>query len=174
MEGFNKAVLVIEGLTRKLVIAIMVVMVSTVLLDVLARNTALRVRGLDEVARYSLVWLVFLITAVGARYGDLIGMTSLADALPGRLRKAVWVVRRLLFLTFLAFFGWYALGLVQMMIKTGRASANLHIPLWFVYAPIFIGTALMALSLLADLLVRFKHGTIAEADDAAGGDRSWN
>ncbi len=173
METFNKAVLFMESVTRKAVVLIMIVMVVTVLVDVLARNTALRVRGLDEVARYALVWLVFLVTAAGARYGDLIGMTSLADALPARIRAAVWIVRRVLFLVFLTLFGWYAIGLLQMMVKTGRTSANLHIPLWFVYAPLFIGTLLMALSLLADLGVRLKRGTVGEREDPAEAG-TWN
>jgi len=66
----------------------------------------------------------------------------------------MWVARRLLFLIFLALMAWYALGLVQLMLKTGRDSANLHIPLWFVYAPIMLGSILMFLSLLSDAIVR--------------------
>lgn len=174
MEALNKAVLLIESLTRKIVILIMVLMVVTVLLDVIARNTSIRVRGLDEIARFSLVWIIFLVTAIGARYGDLIGMDSLSEVLPKGARKVVWVIRRLLFLTFLTFFGWYSLGLVQMMIKTGRTSPNLHIPLWFVYAPIFVGSALMFLSLIADLGIRFKRGTIGNDNEAHSGGTPWN
>jgi TRAP-type C4-dicarboxylate transport system permease small subunit len=172
MEAFNKLSLAIDSLIRKLVVLVMVFMVCTVLLDVLARNSAIRVRGLDELARFSLVWLVFLVTAVGARYGDLIGMESLFNALPARVRKVLWVVRRVLFLVFLALFGWFALGLVQF--QAARTSPNLHIPLWFVYAPIFLGTLLMFVSLVADMGVRFARGTIDADSDMQPGDTSWN
>lgn len=174
MESFNKLSLTVDSVLRKLVILVMVFMVGTVLLDVIARNTAIRVRGLDELARFSLVWLVFLITAVGARYGDLIGMESLFNALPKGVRKVLWVVRRMLFLVFLGFFGWYGLGLVQLMIQTGRTSPSLHIPLWFVYAPIFVGTVLMFLSLVADMGVRMRRGTIDADTDMQARDTSWN
>ena len=178
MERLDRISVRIEGLVRILAIAVLAFMLGTVLLDVLARNTALRVRGLDELARYSLVWLVFLVTGAGARYGDLIGMDALANALPGRLGTAAWLLRRVLFLVFLALFAWYALGIVQLMIRTGRASANLHIPLWFVYAPLFVGTVLMLLSLAVDLalrIARLRRGAplAAPADDRAGG-MLWN
>lgn len=158
MKTLRNGTLLLEFLTRRLVIALMLFMVGTVLLDVLARNTALRVRGLDEIARFTLVWIVFLVTAIGARYGDLIGMDSLANILPRKLGSIVWVIRRLLFFTFLVLFGWYALGLIEMMWQTGRATPNLRIPLWFVYAPLFVGTSIMFVSLVADFSIRFTTG----------------
>jgi len=155
------------------VILLMLLMLGAVLLDVIARNSSIRVRGLDEIARYSFVWIIFLVTAIGARYGDLIGMDSLANALPPSARKIAWVIRRLLFFVFLIFFGWYALGLIRLMINTGRVSPSLHIPLWFVYAPIFIGSALMFLSLVADICARLKSGSFDDAN-AQQGEPQWN
>src|SRR6056297_649182 len=132
LERINRTSLVIESLIRILVVAVMIFMLGAVLLDVLVRNSALRVRGLDELARYSLVWIVFLATAAGARYGDLIGMESLSKICSPKVQVVLWVLRRLILLLFLAAFSWYALGLVRLMIQTGRSSANLHIPLWLV------------------------------------------
>ena len=60
------------------------------------------------------------------------------------------------------------------MIKTGRSSANLHIPLWLVYAPLFVGTLLMLLSLLVDALHRVVTGDILTPPDADAGNRLWN
>ena len=164
MERLERLTQQIESIVRIVVIGIMVFMLGTVLLEVFARNTALRFRGLDELARYSLVWLVFLVTAIGARYGDLLGMNAVVNALPIRIRAGIWVVRRLLFLIFLTLMAWYALGLVQLMLKTGRDSANLHIPLWFVYAPIMLGSILVFFSLLSDAITRLcqrKAGQMA-------------
>ena len=159
---------------RILVVLFMMFMLGTVLLDVLARNTPIRIRGLDELARYSLIWIIFLATAAGARYGDLIGMDALMKVFPQRLQVAFWLLRRVLVLAFLVAFGWYALGLVQLMIQTGRSSPNLHIPLWLVYAPLFLGTALMFLSLLTDALRRATNGTFLESPDPDEGSQLWN
>ncbi|MEQ9676097.1 MAG: TRAP transporter small permease subunit [Roseovarius indicus] len=174
MERIHRTSLVIERLIRILVVAVMLFMLGAVLLDVLVRNSSLRVRGLDELARYSLVWIVFLATAAGARYGDLIGMESLSKMCGPKVQAVLWVLRRLILLAFLAFFSWYALGLVQLMIKTGRSSANLHIPLGLVYAPLFVGTLLMLLSLLVDALHRVVTGDILTPPDADAGNRLWN
>lgn len=174
MERINRTSLVIESLIRTIVVAVMLFMLGAVLLDVVVRNSALRVRGLDELARYSLVWIVFLTTAAGARYGDLIGMESLSKICSPKVQVVFWVLRRLVLLLFLAAFSWYALGLVRLMIQTGRSSANLHIPLWLVYAPLFVGTLLMLLSLLVDALHRVATGEITTPPNADEGNRLWN
>lgn len=174
MERLHRITLRCEGFVRLIVIGVVVFMLGTVLLDVFARNTSLRFRGLDELARYSLVWVVFLVTSVGARRGDLLGMDAVANALPGKLKAIAWIVRRLLFLTFLALMAWYALGLVQLMLKTGRDSANLHIPLWFVYAPILLGSWLMFLSLLSDLVIRVYRKDFEAAQDEGDEAAQWN
>ena len=174
MERVHRLSVKMEIAVRILVVSIMAFMLGTVLLDVLARNTPIRVRGLDELARYSLIWIVFLSTAAGARYGDLIGMDSVSKACPRAFEVVLWFLRRLLVLAFLSAFGWYALGLVQLMIQTGRTSANLQIPLWLVYAPLCVGTALMFLSLLADAMRRAATGTPLEPPNPEEGNRLWN
>ncbi|WP_272009936.1 TRAP transporter small permease [Roseovarius sp. ZX-A-9] len=174
MDRLQKLSLMMEVAIRVLVIAFMLFMLGTVLLDVLARNTALRIRGLDELARYSLIWIVFLATAAGARYGDLIGMDALPKMFPLPVQTFLWLLRRVIFLAFLVGFAWYALGLVQLMIKTGRSSPNLHIPLWLVYAPLFVGTVLMALSTLIDAANRLATGTVNDPVEPDEGSRLWN
>jgi len=174
LERIHRISLVIESLVRILVVAVMLFMLGAVLLDVLVRNSSLRVRGLDELARYSLVWIVYFATAAGARYGDLIGMESLANACPPKVQVVLWLLRRLILLLFLAAFTWYALGLVRLMIQTGRSSANLHIPLWLVYGPLFLGTFLMFLSLLVDAMRRVAVNDMLTPPDPDDGGRLWN
>ena len=67
MERIHRISLVIESLVRILVVAVMLFMLGAVLLDVLVRNSSLRVRGLDELARYSLVWICLLYTSPNPR-----------------------------------------------------------------------------------------------------------
>jgi C4-dicarboxylate transporter, DctQ subunit len=112
------------------------------------------VRGLDELARYSQIWFIFLVTGVGARYGELIGTDAVVNALPRRLKVAAWLVNRLLMFVFLGLLAWYAWLLLEFIIRTGQTSANLRFPMWWAYLPLFVGTALMFASLLVDLLVR--------------------
>jgi TRAP-type C4-dicarboxylate transport system permease small subunit len=67
---------------------------------------------------------------------------------------------------------------VKMMYTNGRTSPNLRIPLWFVYAPIFIGSAVMFLSLICDLIIRVHGRTrghdVAARPDEAEGAVLWN
>ena len=60
------------------------------------------------------------------------------------------------------------------MIQTGRSSANLHIPLWLVYGPLFLGTFLMFLSLLVDAMRRVAVNDILTPPDPDDGGRLWN
>lgn len=178
MELIDRITIRLEAATRVLVVAIFVFMLGTVLLDVLARNTAFRVRGLDELARYSQIWLIFLVAAVSARYGGLIGTDAVVNLLPRSLKVACWLLCRLLMFVFLGLFGYYAGLLLQFMIRTNQASANLGIPMVWVYLPIVLGSGLMLLSLFVDLLVRVararRGGDLIAPPDEGKGAAPWS
>jgi TRAP-type C4-dicarboxylate transport system permease small subunit len=161
MATLDRISIGVEAAIRVLVVVIFAFMLGTVLLDVAARNFAFRVRGLDELARYSQIWFIFLVTGVGARYGELLGTDAVVNALPRRLKVGAWLVGRLLMFVFLGLLAYYAWQLLEFIIRTGQTAANLRFPMWWAYLPLFVGTALMFASLFVDLLVRIwsaRHG----------------
>lgn len=163
MDRLDQLATGLEAAARVVVVAIFAFMLGVVLLDVLARNSAFRVRGLDELARIAQIWMIFLIAGASARYGELIGTNVLVDLLPRRGQIVAWFVARVLLLVFLAVLGWYAWLLLEFLIGTKQRSPNLRFPMWWAYLPLFVGTALMFLSLAVDLMVRLR-------DARAGGD----
>jgi TRAP-type transport system small permease protein len=128
MNTLDRMSVAVEAAIRILVVVIFAFMLGAVLLDVAARNSAFRVRGLDELARYSQIWFIFLVTGVGARYGELIGTDVVVNALPRRLKVAAWLVNRLLMFVFLGLLAWYAWLLLEFIIRTGRPRPTCAFP----------------------------------------------
>lgn len=158
METLYRLSTWIEAAVKALVVVLFVFMLGAVLLEVLARNMWFRVRGLDELARYSQIWLIFLVVSVSARHGELIGTDMAVNLLPERLRRWVRIIARLLMLVFLAALTYYAFELVEFMIQRGQRTANLRFPMYWVYLPLLLGSALMFLFLLIDLVTGRSPG----------------
>lgn len=142
----------IETTVKVLVVVLFVFMLGTVLLEVLARNLWFRVRGLDELARYSQIWLMFMVVSIAARHGELIGSDFVVRSLPEQFGSVVRIFGRVLMLVFLALLTYYAFELVDTMAQRGRRSANLRFPMYWVYLPIVLGSALMFFFLLVNLI----------------------
>jgi len=168
METIHRVSIWLEETVKVLVVVLFIFMVGTVLVDVLARNLPFRVRGLDEIARYSQIWLVFLVVSVAARHGELIGTDMAVDRLPQRIGRAARIIARIITLLFLAALTYYAFELVEHNFQTGRRSGNLRIPLHWIYLPIMLGNALMFFFLLVDLITGRSPGM--DGNDALPGD----
>lgn len=172
MEMLYRASIWMEAAVKVLVVVLFIFMLGTVLLEVLARNLPFRVRGLDEVARYSQIWLIFLVVSVAARHGELIGTDMAVNRLPERLGRLVRIVARIITLLFLAALTYYAFELVQHNFQTGRRSGNLRIPFHWVYLPIMLGNALMFFFLLVDLVIGRSPSTAGDDAPPSGGSKA--
>ena len=100
----------------------------------------------EEVARYLMIWTIFLGLAIASRDGLLIAVNALLDAVPpaiGRHMKALSMVITLLFLSALTWFGykWAEFG-------ADESSPVLSISKYWLYLAMPVGSGLAALNLL--------------------------
>lgn len=103
----------------------------------------------EELARYLMVWCIFLGAAVASRAGDLIAVESLVDALPARLGwrlKMLAYVATIAFLATLVWLGW-------RWVEFGReeSSTVMNLPMSWVYLSLPVGAALTILNILTRL-----------------------
>jgi len=139
---------VIVTLTSWVVAYLTLQMALVVLLGVFTRyvlNDSLA--WIEELARFSMVWLSWVGGGLAVRRGAHIAVEFLTDALPPNLRVVVVFFGRLAVFFFLGICVWYGIDL------TGRVSAQstiaLGISMQIPYAAIPIGAFLMAYHLVA-------------------------
>jgi len=125
----------------------------------------------EELARYLMVWCIFLGAAVAARSGALIAMDSVADALPPVLGDAVRTLGLLLTVAFFGLLVW--LGVRWVQFGTMETSTVMAVPMAWVYAAMPVGSLVAIVNILALLIERHsqrrsdRRAAQAAAEDAA-------
>lgn len=109
-------------------------MVIAVFVQVLNRNFFLLVMPwLDEMAIYSMMFLVMLGTEMGLRDGTQISITGVVDRFKGRIKTAIQIVAKLIVVSFSCVMFAASLNIVMSQAKSGQTSPALGIPMWFPY-----------------------------------------
>lgn len=157
-----RAVDALNNLLTKFCGLLCAVMVLSAFYGVLVRF-ALPVLGLhvvapwtDEVARYMMIWLIFVGGAVAARQAKLIGIEVLVHALPPRAGNALKYSAHALSLTFYSIV--FVIGIEWLRFGGSETSPVLRIPMSYVYASMAVGALLMLLNTIAVILDAIASG----------------
>jgi TRAP-type C4-dicarboxylate transport system permease small subunit len=151
MAIIQKISLVLGKVLNVAVVALLALMSVLIFAQVLGRF--LFKNGLfwaEELARFSMVTMVYLGAGLACKYGDHIKVTVLEEMFKGRIRKIYRIIIALIsigFLSILTYYGFSVLGMVS-----SQLSANMQIPMSVVYAMIPTGAAIMILYLLIEII----------------------
>lgn len=166
---------IIAGLNtvlRHVVGAMLGVMVVTVAVQICVRfllpklGIIVAAPWTEELARYLMVWCIFLGAAVAARSGALIAMDSVVDALPPALGDATRTVGLLLTVAFFGLLAW--LGYRWVLFGTLETSTVMAMPMAFVYAAMPVGSVVAIVNILALMVERhFQRRSERRAAQAA-------
>jgi TRAP-type transport system small permease protein len=150
---FRKHVLLSEWI----VIVTFLVMVIATFTQVVCRYVfAFSLPWADELARYCLVWMVFVGMVVGLVRGQHVTVDLLLDRYSDRMRPLALTVIDLasgiLFVTIL--YG----GILLMQLTVGQTTSGMGLPKYVVYAALPLGAVLMLIELA--LRIRRRHFTL--------------
>jgi TRAP-type C4-dicarboxylate transport system permease small subunit len=142
--------LVLSGVVGLLILA----MAGVVIVGVYYRyvlNSALIWGG--ELTRYLTVWLVFLGVCVGHHRADHIRISTVVNALPAAVRRAVELIAELVVLALLLAIAWYGWKLAASNLERGQITPALQIRIGWVYLAIPVGLGLTAFQSVEKVLV---------------------
>ncbi|USG67428.1 TRAP transporter small permease [Brevibacillus ruminantium] len=155
MQGIVKAIDGVNKILRYAIALLLAVMTALIVYQVLARLMSSYInmdipRWTEEVARYGMIWLVLIGTALAVRYSALIGVEAIAERLPENLQKwlriAVILVSMVFFLVLIVY-GFQMLGHVGKQLSPG-----LKISMTVPYAALPVGGVFMFLNSIAVLI----------------------
>jgi C4-dicarboxylate transporter DctQ subunit len=110
----------------------------------------------EELARYMMVWTVFIGGAIGAKTGAHVGLEAFVNLFPPKLRRLATLASGVLSMGFCLFLAVYGVSLAKRIINTGQRSPALEIPMGLVYAAVPVGALLMAGHFLFAGIDRYK------------------
>jgi TRAP-type C4-dicarboxylate transport system permease small subunit len=137
---------------------------ASTLLDVVARLADHPLLWPQEVTSAFFIYGVFVGAAVATRRGDHLQLSAITEAMGPRLRRVVEVLNRCVVLAVglcLAVFGWE-----NFLTGFGSFRMPSMLPIAYLYAPIPVCGALVALFSLEQIVNGLRHG-FAPAPDAS-------
>ena len=99
----------------------------------------------NEAATYLFIYSVFFGCSVALSRGELMGIAELRDKLPAAAARALSIVSSLLILGFAVIACTASYALLSHAFKRGSQSPALEIPMYWIYLPLPVGFALMAI-----------------------------
>jgi len=114
----------------------------------------------EEVTRYTSIWMVFLASGLGVRYGVHLHVDLLTARLPAAVQRLLVIVSCVLMLVFEGVLVWF--GTEVMVSNMDQQSSSLLMPMGVVYAAIPVGGMLMLFETLRVLLAKIRNTNHAE------------
>ena len=152
LHRVNSIVDRIAWFAEKIVIITFGIMVLAVLASVFTRNISIPVTWLEELSRYMQIWFVSIGFALALRKGMLAGTEVIIKLLPQSLSNKLIFICKLLMLIICILLLNSSTPLINHLINTGQKSANMLIPIVWVYLGIYFSFILAAIFLITSIL----------------------
>ncbi|WP_084783221.1 TRAP transporter small permease [Bacillus dakarensis] len=151
----------IDRYSEKLIIALfMITMTVLIFLQVVSRYVfGDSITWTEELSRYLFIWLIFLTIGVGFKENKHISIDIVLDLLPKILQKLIRQITYLLVFVVAALFVWEGYVLVMQMQMFGQTSANLRLPMWWVYLSLPVGFFLSTIRLIQASINLWMHNS---------------
>lgn len=137
-----------EGLKKveeTLLVILMIVMCVVIFVATVARFTNLFViTWAEELARYCMIWVIFLGIGVAAMNGEHFCVEALEMFCSRKVLKIISVINAVLVFAFSIFASYYGITILQNQIASGQVTPSLRWPMWFMYLSIPLGLIVMA------------------------------
>lgn len=138
MNRFCKAVDIINKGLFSVVMILMVAIAADLIIQVFSRFVFHNpVPWSDELARYMVVWMVFLASGLALKNGNLIGIEFLKNVVPDPIKKIFKIAGYLFQIAFILVVVYYGIQMVE--ITSVQASPILPINMSVVYAAVPVG-----------------------------------
>ncbi|MGB4437803.1 MAG: TRAP transporter small permease [Sedimentibacter sp.] len=140
----KKVLNILDNFEEKALTVILAIMVVIIFMATFFRFTNIMIiPWAEELARYLMVWLVFLGIGAGAKKNRHFTVDNLVNALPLSTHKTFFIIRTAIIVIYCGFISYVGFGLINSLRLMGQTSPALRVPMWFVYSAIPIGLILM-------------------------------
>lgn len=165
MHALNKLSDIVNTAVEYVVAVLMGLMTIVVFVQVLFRLAAGSLPWSEELARYMMIYLVYLGASVGVKHGDHIAVEFLAGMLPKKGQNILEILVDILMLVCFGIIIFYGLKVVNVAMM--QRSPAMQVSMGFIYASLVIGGGLMFLQGLINMIkaiARLAGGEEAKAE----------
>ena len=113
----------------------------------------------EEVARYFMVWTVFVGAALGARHGVHVGIEAVVNLFPAKVTRIMYLVAGAFSVIFCLMLCVYGSIVVDSIAGSDQVSPAMEIPMTWVYLAAPVGGMLMAVHFLQAAIEKYINFT---------------
>ncbi len=137
----------VDRVTGKVVVVLIIAMIITITLQILTRIFAQALTWTEELSRYLLVWSTFLGATLAYKRGLHISVTFVRDLFPKVVQKGIVVLGVLVSLIFFFLAVWNGFNLISLQIF--QVSPAMQVPMRWIYLGIPLGFFIMIIHALS-------------------------
>ena len=93
----------------------------------------------EELARYCMIWILFLGASASAKKGEHFCVTAFTMLMPQHVQRALFVVRMILMAGFMIFVSRFCIVILKNQMMMGQVTPSLKWPMWFMYTAVLVG-----------------------------------
>lgn len=135
---------------------LLVILISAVIQVFNRMIPSLRAPWTLELITYLFGGLVWVGIALAIHDDSHVGIKTIYQKFPKKMRKVVKIIHMVLFGIMMIFFGYLGLMSLLSYVKRGQTTPALHAPLWLMRSPIVIGALLSLYRLVERIIMIFK------------------
>lgn len=160
-EKGNPLLQIIRNVNDAVVVVLFLAMTITVIIQVFFRFVIQSpLRWTEELARYLMIWLVLMASAIAMRNRSHLQVDVLTSALPQKPKRILTAIVDLLTIVFLCIMTYFGFKVVQS--TTAQTSPAMQIPMALIYAAFPTGGALMIMEQILTFIERLKNKNAPE------------
>lgn len=145
-----------ENFEEKALSIILSVMVITIFMATFFRFTNIMIiPWAEELARYLMIWLVFLGIGAGAKTNRHFTVDNLVNVFPASTHKAFFILRTVIIVVYCGFISYVGFNLVKALMDMGQTTPALRGPMWFMYSAIPVGLLLMIVRTIQHVIRKY-------------------
>lgn len=142
MEKFFET---LKKVQEVMLVGLMVVMCLIIFAATVSRFTNLFVISwAEELARYCMIWMIFLGIGVAAVKGEHFCVEVLELFCSRKVLNIIAVINAVIVMVFSIFVSYYGAAILQNQIASGQITPSLRWPMWLMYLSIPLGLIIMA------------------------------
>jgi TRAP-type C4-dicarboxylate transport system permease small subunit len=163
MNIYKKVIESLIVFSRWIIIGLSTIMVISMFFQVVTRYAmGTGIPWTEELARFSNVWLIFLGAAMLVFYDEHIKVTILDSILKGAALKAVIIFRDIVYIAYSLVV--IKIGISTLSIVSKQTSANMLLPMNYIYVAIPVGGLLTILYYVYRYLPGNSNGSVTKND----------
>lgn len=148
---------IINKFEEVILVSLLVSMSSILMLQIVARYLfQSSFSWSEELVRYLFIWSTFIGIPYCIKEGSSLKILQFTDLLPQKIQSKLFFINKFILIIFFSILATFGFIVTKGNYLSGQTSPALEIPMWIIYASVFVSSILSILRLIQKLYIDYR------------------